>query len=317
MESQRFGGMMMNVRQLIRLFSLAVCVLVPLETTAREPDVKQYAERSAKERSERLKALHRELAIYRGKKRRDLAVEYNSTRWEFPEKRPKVSQYIAEQMTQRNERIKQFETEIADLENPLKPYFCMRRPMHVGEIGMLKNDIKVFQVLDDSCALLEFLSYDSGDRLTPTRLYDSSGESRVQHVMTGGPPRESSQMFWLSGVSTGTFQDGRHIEIEGFFVITGNRTYETVGGSRTVLVVEPFDITPYEEMFSRRGERRIWTSNDGQHTTEAIFIRSEQGRVTLMNLEGKTTKVRLSELSDDDRKYVRERIEATDEGGAR
>jgi SLA1 homology domain 1, SHD1 len=303
----------MKAKQIAFLLSLTV-LLTPLRTIAAEPNVQRYAELSAKERTARLKVLHRELALYSGKKRRDFLVEYNSIRWEFPEKRPKANEYIAEQEAKNSEQIKQLEIKIADLENPLKPYFSDGRPKHISDVGMLKRDLRVFQVIDTNNALVEFVSYDSGERLTPVRLYDSLGGSRVQHVTTGGPPRESSTVYWLSGVPTNQFSDGRNIELGGFYAVTGNRTYETDEGTNTAFLIEPFDIAPYEEMFTRRKEARIWTSKDARHKTEAVFVRYERGKLTLMNLEGKTTEVKLSDLSDADRQYVREKVKRASGG---
>ena len=52
--------------------------------------------------------------------------------------------------------------------------------------------------------------------------------------------------FWVKGVLTKDIVDGETLTIPGVFEITGTRTYETVlGGSKTVFVLEPVDLTPY------------------------------------------------------------------------
>lgn len=113
---------------------------------------------------------------------------------------------------------------------------------------MLKRDVRVFQVVDERNALIELLSY-TGGRLI--RL----GQPRLGTKSEFSPPEERSAVYWLNGVPTNRFSDGRSIELDGFYAVTGNRTYETDEGTNTVFVVEPFDMKPYERRCSRAARK--------------------------------------------------------------
>jgi hypothetical protein len=53
--------------------------------------------------------------------------------------------------------------------------------------------------------------------------------------------------FWVKGVSTAGLTDDRGAELKDVFEVTGTKQYETVFGStRTILVLEPFDLQRVE-----------------------------------------------------------------------
>lgn len=60
------------------------------------------------------------------------------------------------------------------------------------------------------------------------------------------------------------------------------------------------DLTPSNDL-------RRWTAKSG-HTLDASFVRFHRGRVTLKNAAGATKDVRLTDLSDNDREYVRRTV---------
>jgi len=51
---------------------------------------------------------------------------------------------------------------------------------------------------------------------------------------------------------------------------------------------------------------RTWTSSDGRFTTDATLVEVKDGKVTLRKPNGKELKVPLSQLSDEDQRFVRE-----------
>ena len=63
------------------------------------------------------------------------------------------------------------------------------------------------------------------------------------------------------------------------------------------------DLKPYEEALTRRNEVRTWTKNDGT-TVEGVLVLCDGGRVTISDLEGQKTNLKLNELSDADWDYV-------------
>jgi hypothetical protein len=299
---------MLNLVMRTLILSIAALLAVPVSVYATEPDVAAYAETSQIARASRIESLRKQLATYRNRRemRRRFATDYSATRWDFPDQKPSQSQYIAGKLRENDRYIKSLEESLARLENPLEPYYYDARPTTIGDIGMLARDVRVLQVIDGSNALIEALTYTSGERRVSVPLRNN----RAQSVVVGGPPRESARVLWLSGVPTNSFEDGRPVVLQAHFTIVGNKTYETELGSNTVLEVAPFDITPHADLFTRRSELRMWTFASG-HTTEAIYVRYQRGTVTLMNLDGTTSDVKLSELSDADRDYVKRRLTAS------
>jgi hypothetical protein len=202
---------------------------------------------------------------------------------------------------ERKARAERLNVEIANLEDPLKPYhgeLIHFFEVKVGDIGWFdahengrrnyfRYDIRAFQIVDQKNALI-----------------------RVS-LFPGTAPglSNSGKLMWLSGMDTSTLENGGDVDLSGIIAVTGNKTYETSDGSNTVLVLEVVDAKKYENLFTRQSESRTWRSTNG-HTTEAIFVRYESGRAVLVGLNGKTMKVRLTDLSDEDRKYVSEQIKA-------
>jgi len=52
--------------------------------------------------------------------------------------------------------------------------------------------------------------------------------------------------FWVSNVNTLAIADGAQISGDQFYEVIGTRQYSTVlGASKTVLEIQPFDLSPY------------------------------------------------------------------------
>jgi len=58
--------------------------------------------------------------------------------------------------------------------------------------------------------------------------------------------RAFGKLIWIQGLSTNGIVDNQHIVLDNIFCINETKTYETaIGGTKTVFVAEPFDVTPY------------------------------------------------------------------------
>ena len=217
----------------------------------------------------------------------------------------------------REKYLRSTEQKLTALEDPMRPYFgagnLSLTSAAVGQVGRHARldgamdgsgsyglGVRVFQVVDAKNALVEYVMFTDGPKV------------RSSKTAFGVPAYtvESSKMFWLAGVETSGMVDGRRIELDGVFAVTGNRTYDAEEGTNTVFVLERVDLAEHKDKFTRLGEARTWTSLGG-HTTEAIFVRYKGGKVTLMRPDGRSADVPLAKLSEADRQFVRDWITAT------
>jgi hypothetical protein len=270
-----------RIRVFACIWLIVVAVLFSVCLTARaqaiKPKIEQYAERCKVERQAALANLRKELIDLR--KKRDVDRD------------------------ERKVQVERLNAQISDLESPLKPYYgsgIQFFAAQVGDIGWFDKvannmrsyrviSIKAFDIVDESNLLVEI----------------SSTSYTANTSNTHG-----SKLMWVSGIDTSKLENGGDVDLTGLIAVTGNKTYETSTGSNTVLVLELINPKPFDDLFTRRDEKRTWKSNSG-HTTDAIYVRYESGRAILVGLDGKTMKVRLSDLSEDDRKFVSEQIKAS------
>ena len=174
----------------------------------------------------------------------------------------------------------------------------------VGSVGALIRwgegwiDLRVFDVIDESNMLVD--------------------------VKTGGTT------LWLQGFSTENLTDGMVLTYSGPVIVSGTKRYNSLAGSRTVLVVKPFIVDPevMEEAqkllnpHSRAGAKakpapvkaaaeaaklRTWTDASGEHKIEAKFGGLIGGQVKLVKGDGSTIKIPLEKLSDEDQAWVKNR----------
>lgn len=190
-----------------------------------------------------------------------------------------------------------------ELQNPLEPYYGRQGLIspRVGACAVLvpqNQSGKVLQVIDgDSARIrLEFVTYRT--------VYEQPGD-KVGSMESKSHVSE----FILKGKSTSGMRDGGNFTLNGPYYISGNQTYVTVaGGSNTVFVLQPFDIEPYRERFTRKDEVRKWTT-EGE-PIDGILARYERGEAHLMKLDGDVLRVKFSSLSTEDKAIVRDWIQA-------
>jgi len=202
---------------------------------------------------------------------------------------------------EREQYVRNCEAELGRLENPLAPYFAkgnlsLAAP-EVGQMGSLDSQrVRVFQVIDATNALVEYVMFKDGPRVRSTKTAFGVPAYTV----------ESNKLHWITGVDTGAYVDGRTIELQGVFAVSGTKTYDTDEGTQTVPMLKLIEIRAHQDKFTRKDDVRKWTSANGGHTTEAIFVRYKGGDVTLMRPDGKSLDVPLAKLSNEDRDYVRD-----------
>lgn len=196
-----------------------------------------------------------------------------------------------------------WETELSDLEKNDPPYL-RRMPSEgnwsVGDFGVGGYVVHVLQVIDKDT------------------------------FIGGTDGRDKPVMF--RGFSTEGHIDDRPAMITPPIHVTGTVTYQTaLGGTKTVLVAEPFDLDSLkasdEEIAARRAKReseaarkaaeeaaqqaaieaakwRTWTTADGKHKVEAEFVKLILGTLTLEKKDGTTVDVKLDILCPEDKEYL-------------
>lgn len=199
-------------------------------------------------------------------------------------------------------QLRRFEDRVLYLENPLATYYAPLdlKTARIGDIGMLAtpdsprtgpapNRVQVFQVVGPRDAIVEFVWF----------VPSASGKPA---------DTEKEQRYWLAETDTSQFVDGKSTSLEGVYWIPKTVTYKTAAASNTILMLAPLDISSHRDLFTRKRDTRIWKSKNGQHHTEAIYGGYNRGKVLLVRPSGDSAEVPLSELSDEDRKFVREQL---------
>jgi hypothetical protein len=112
---------------------------------------------------------------------------------------------------------------------PFTPAPLVTRELVAGAVAEVILE-KVRQVVDGRKAIVEMMG---------TTLDEKTG-------MIYPSIDEPTQEVWLEGIDTSGMTDGKEINTTMPVRLVGTKTYRTaVGGQRTILKAEPFDITPY------------------------------------------------------------------------
>jgi hypothetical protein len=245
----------------------AVCVLLPpvacllcgIVLAGGPLNISEYAERSRQERPAAIAETKRQLAQVR-----------KTRRLKGPEK---------------EREIQHVEALVADLENPLKPYFGSAnfsvKNAKVGDVGHVREDLRVDRIID----------HDTIAVVTSTATVRGVPSTDIRTAQSLGGFSYANEWVTISGISTVGMKEDTDVLIDALLV-------------RTADGFEPADLSRFADMFTRKDERRTWTSSAGHHA-QAILVSSEGGKVMLMDLDSKTTEIELSKLSEDDRDYVR------------
>lgn len=120
-----------------------------------------------------------------------------------------------ESIREKEQRLREAMERVERIADPkyVPEFFGPERGVKVGWIGRFPRNARILQVLNDH-------------------------EVIVEANLNG-----SDETVWLSGTDTAGLTDDKTVELEQPFRLTGTKTYQNaLGGSRTVLRAEPFDI---------------------------------------------------------------------------
>lgn len=194
-------------------------------------------------------------------------------------------------------KIQKLENRIQVLEDPLKPYYAPLWPGREwgdndGPIGFIERlQAQVTQVLPNNEALIKLVYF----RTVPATSANSFQRQESDTVL-----------YYLENYPLDGVTDDQGIDIKGLFY-KGTKQYQSIAGVKTVPMLRRIDLEQYQDKFTSRDKVRTWTAKTG-HKMEAIFVRSQRGKVSIVNLNGKTLDLSLDQLSDEDREYVRDQI---------
>lgn len=170
-------------------------------------------------------------------------------------------------------------------------------PDHVVELGEERNSwqFKVQQVIDERNMLVKVTQF---------------SHSRGREV--------GDYLVWITG-RFGDLVDGQSVAFSGVFIVSGTKQYTTaIGGSKTVYMLERFDIAPIVERLKAEAASkktvipesdampafREWSDATGQFKMTARLISVADGNVKLERKDGSVATVPISKLSESDQKVL-------------
>lgn len=132
--------------------------------------------------------------------------------------------------------------------------------------------------------------------------------------ITRTPGSQDHGPHLLVGDRYKTLADNAVFVPEGTWEIKGTYQYKTlVGSTATAWRIEPVDLSDVEIPLDARlltGKPRKWSDRSGKFTTEAIYLGYERGTVRLLTSDGEELDVKLTSISESDRRFVRKQIAA-------
>ncbi|KKL54196.1 hypothetical protein LCGC14_2267800 [marine sediment metagenome] len=180
-----------------------------------------------------------------------------------------------------------------------------RKPA-VGDVGRLPSvsdrQFRVIQVIDGLNAIISLRWHNKQVRII-------NGSPVVEYG------RSQKVTAWIRGISTENFSDDTVYTDGRVFHVSGTRTYaSTDGGTNTVLVLQPLDVTPFlrpivqDEGVPRPPpgiKVRTWRAATGGFSVEAIFVKVSAGQVTLRKLDGTEITLPMARLSEADQQWIK------------
>lgn len=156
--------------------------------------------------------------------------------------------------------------------------------------------------------------YDEVPLNTPFRMRGSTqnGAWEVSQVINEREFLAAGFRIWMAypdSFTTKNLADGKSVKVRGqLAVLTGNKTYDTLVGTRTVRVVQVLDVDQCADVVDAIAKPhgfRLW----GRGTPNVVLGRYDQWRgsqalITLLN--GKTVRITRSRMTEADQKYVDE-----------
>ena len=119
------------------------------------------------------------------------------------------------------------------------------------------------------------------------------------------------RLVMLTRWPTEGFADGDSVRLVGPALVAGTRSYQSVlGSNKTVFEIQMVTGPVAAELAAAQQETefRTWTSADGTYTTEARFDAFRDGKVVLVNREGKTVELPPAKLGRADQQFYRDEL---------
>jgi hypothetical protein len=175
------------------------------------------------------------------------------------------------------ERIEATNKEIARINDPALPYVprvVTNRVITLDELSPTRF-LQVIEIVDGKTARVRFVE-----------------------TFTGGKQLE----FFLTEIETAGWVDGQKLALEGVLISDGSKSYTTTAGTkRTIAAMRHYKLS-HDEL-TRREDVRTWTGDNGKPVTGALVL-YDAGRVTIVDMAGRPSTLKLTELVPADREYV-------------
>lgn len=175
------------------------------------------------------------------------------------------------------ERIEATNKEIARINDPALPYVprvVTNRVITLDELSPTRF-LQVIEIVDGKTARVRFVE-----------------------TSTGGKQLE----LFLTDIDTAGWVDNQKLALDGVLISDGSKSYTTTAGTkRTIAAMRHYKL-PQDEL-TRRDEVRTWTDDSGKPLTGALVL-YDAGKVTIADVAGKASTLKLTELAPGDREYV-------------
>jgi hypothetical protein len=177
----------------------------------------------------------------------------------------------------KRKRIEATNDEITRINTPAEPYMPQ---LASGKVITLENlspaqYVEVLQIVDDKTAHVRYVE-----------------------KWSGGNTLE----FFLIGIDTAGWVDGQKLALKGVLIADGSKSYTTTSGEKRTIATMKNHPIPKDEL-TRRDDVRTWTlDGGGQHS--GALVHYDAGKVTIMDMNGKQSNLKFTELSPADRDYV-------------
>lgn len=215
----------------------------------------------------------------------------------------------------REEAIETFKLKTSDeaLAAKAAPPLLISNLMKIGDFGYLPDHVVEFDGANNSWQFKVQQVVDERNMLVRV--------ARRDHTYLNA--REAgSYLIWIVGKYSGVV-DGQAVTFNEVFRVTGTKQYATaIGGSKTVFMLERFDIAPIVERLQAEAtangparkqeaqpEFREWSDATGQFKLTARLISVADGKAKLEKKDGSVVNVPVDKLNESDQKFLAQQDE--------
>jgi len=186
------------------------------------------------------------------------------------------------------------------------PPLLISNAMDIGDFGYLPDHTVPLNGAENSWQFKVQQVVDERNMLVKVTRFNHASRSEA-----------GDYLVWVVGKYSGVV-DGQTVTFNEVFRVTGTKQYTTaIGGSKTVFMLERFDIAPIVERLKAEAvankpanekmaepEFREWSDATGQFKLTARLISVTDGKVKLEKKDGSVANVPVDKLSEADQKMV-------------